>query len=267
MYTASKQAATFRDSKRNRRPTSCEQCRLRKYVKNQNTWRLKAIFYTQREVSNGLFRAKCNRELPCEACIKRGERSACKYANNAIRHFKAVKSNGNNNGHSTNNSNVGERLQRVENLVFELISGRGSTMDSSTGDDDSFANGSSQPGSGDSGASRMDTTTTHDDGEMGKSIPRPTVENSTHWLSILDDIKEVREQLSQSGLLTPEDNDIPNEEEEMDLVLGPMELPKFQDIIQSLPPRPVCDKMLAQYFNSPLILRMFCHILLGIILD
>lgn len=96
-------------------------------------------------------------------------------------------------------------------------------------------------------------------------IPRKArgrIEN-THWLSILDDIKEVREQLSQSDITTsPEDNadvnDEAQEEEEIDLVLGATQpLPTFQEIINSLPPRPMCDTLLSQYFTSPIVLRAF----------
>ncbi|OKL61666.1 hypothetical protein UA08_02199 [Talaromyces atroroseus] len=211
MDPASKQASMFKDSKRNRRPTSCEQCRLRKY------------------------------------------------ANNAIRHRKAAKGSSSSSSNASN-SNVGERLQRVENLVFELVNGGGGgIMDLSNGDHDVFVDHGSQVGRtrnhGHGGASRIETTATHGD-DMGKSFLHRPTEQSTHWLAILDDIKEVREQLSQSEIFTPEDNDMNNEqaEEELDLALGPMELPKFQDIIQSLPPRPICDKILAQYFNSSLIL-------------
>lgn len=90
---------------------------------------------------------------------------------------------------------------------------------------------------------------------------RGHIEN-THWLSILDDIKEVREQLAQSDILTsPEDNTEINEEaqeeEEIDLVLGATQpLPTFQEIIDSLPPRPICDTLLSQYFTSPMVLRI-----------
>jgi len=89
---------------------------------------------------------------------------------------------------------------------------------------------------------------------------RGHIEN-THWLSILDDIKEVREQLAQSDIMTsPEDNADINEEaqeeEEIDLVLGAMQpLPTFQEIIHSLPPRSICDTLLSQYFTSPIVLR------------
>lgn len=202
-------------------------------------------------------RAKCNRELPCESCIKRGERSTCKYANNAIRNPKPNKRSSN-----SNSNNVGERLQRVESLLFDLIEGGVGGSWSPRGDGDSFFNDSSQAKTGSRrGASQM-VTPTHEDGDGDddgvNSLANPNIENkSTHWLSILDDIKEVREQLSQSEIFTPEENDMNQEQEEIDLALGTTELPKLQDIIASLPPRAVCDGILSQYFNSSMNLRAF----------
>lgn len=98
--------------------------------------------------------------------------------------------------------------------------------------------------------------------EIEQPTPRKArghIEDS-HWLSILDDIKEVREQLAQSDIMTsPEDNaDINDEaqEEEIDLVLGATQpLPTLQEIVNSLPPRPMCDMLLSQYFTSPVVLR------------
>jgi hypothetical protein len=79
----------------------------------------------------------------------------------------------------------------------------------------------------------------------------------SNWISILEDIKEVREQLSQSDIYTPEDNADVNEAPQVDLVFGPVGVPDFQDILNSVPPRPICDKLLSEYFNAPFMLRTF----------
>ncbi|KUL82400.1 hypothetical protein ZTR_10325 [Talaromyces verruculosus] len=190
--------------------------------------------------------AKCNRELPCENCIKRGEKASCKYASNAIR-----------NPGKRRNSNVGERLRRVEKLVSELVG-------SAEGDERVIER--ERRGAG------IVYESIHEERYMPRnngiaariepSAPRKArghIENA-HWLSILDDIKEVREQLAQSGIMTsPKDsieiNEEAQEEEEIDLVLGATQpLPTFQEIIDSLPPRPICDTLLSQYFTSPIAL-------------
>lgn len=80
----------------------------------------------------------------------------------------------------------------------------------------------------------------------------------SNWLSILEDIKDIREQLSQSDIYTPEDNnDTTNDAPEADLVLGPVPAVDFRDIIASVPPRPICDKLLSEYFCAPFMLRRF----------
>jgi hypothetical protein len=100
----------------------------------------------------------------------------------------------------------------------------------------------------------------------GSVVPQRDVETQrqqqgsqldTNWLSILDDIKEVREQLSQSDIYSPEDNHDANDAPEVDLVFGPVGVADFQDILSSVPPRPICDKFLSEYFNTPFMLRMF----------
>ncbi|EED14297.1 conserved hypothetical protein [Talaromyces stipitatus ATCC 10500] len=218
MNTADRQIV-YKDNKRNRRPTSCEQCRIRK--------------------------AKCNRDLPCEACIKRGEKSACKYASNAIRNPKRRK------------SNVGERLRRVEKLVSELVGEPNLDDRVLDSQGDGIVNSSRERF-----ATRNDHIYAHESASERETQPRVSKKarahiEKAHWLSILDDIKEVREELAQSEIMTsPEENeDIIEQEEEIDLVLGPTQkLPTFQNIINSLPSRPICDTLLSQYFNAPMIL-------------
>ncbi|KAL3704326.1 hypothetical protein TMatcc_010017 [Talaromyces marneffei ATCC 18224] len=194
-------------------------------------------------------RAKCNRELPCESCIKRDERATCKYASNAIRNPKS------------RNSNVGERLKRVEKLVSELVGGSEVNEQVSVNQrgnvDENIQEGRRYRPRGSGGVTAAI--------ERESPITRKTrghIEN-THWLSILDDIKEVREQLAQSDIMTSPEDDVDTheeeqeeeEEEEIDLVLGATQpLPTFQEIINSLPPRPICDTLLSQYFTSPMVL-------------
>ncbi|KAK9235108.1 fungal-specific transcription factor domain-containing protein [Lipomyces kononenkoae] len=213
MYQESRQPI-YRDGKRNRRPTSCEQCRIRKM--------------------------KCNRELPCESCIKRGERSTCKYASNSNRNAKFKK------------SNLGERLQRVESVVFELLQGELDKETSKHKDIDPFSKSQPWPFNSAAAPAPAQTETTPDEAQkpiLHRKKQRNHQIDSTHWLSVLNDIKEVREQLSQSDIFTPEENDMHNEPEE-DLLLKSTGSPDIQDIIQSLPPRPICDRMLSNYFNS-----------------
>lgn len=183
-------------------------------------------------------RLKCNRESPCDSCTKRGERSACKYANNANRTTRPK------------NSNVNERLQRVENLVSKLMeSGDIADLSRVRVDFSKKTRATSSSNAAHDGVSpqmEVETPSKQQGGQL-----------DTNWLSILDDIKEVREELSQSDIYTPEHNNDVNEAPQVDLVFGPVGVPDFQDILSSVPPRPICDKFLSEYFNAPFMLRTF----------
>lgn len=76
--------------------------------------------------------------------------------------------------------------------------------------------------------------------------------DSNHWLSILNDIKEVQEQLSLSNnnIQGNRSVDKTGSEEELDLMFSPMPSHSIREILQSLPPRTVCDSLLSHYFNS-----------------
>lgn len=78
--------------------------------------------------------------------------------------------------------------------------------------------------------------------------------DSGHWLSVLDEIREVREQLSPEGTLPPDDTPIgPRPEPEMHeaiSVLGLEAKLSIEDIMTALPPRHTCDRLLWHYFNS-----------------
>jgi hypothetical protein len=76
--------------------------------------------------------------------------------------------------------------------------------------------------------------------------------DSSHWLSILHDIKEVREELSLSNTQVQEDESFDDfgPQPEVDLMFGPLQPLTIPEILRSLPPRPVCDSLLSQFFNS-----------------
>ena len=82
--------------------------------------------------------------------------------------------------------------------------------------------------------------------------------DSSHWLSILEDIREVREHLSPDGGLPPQDmsrtNAVSSEPElpEVSSVLGLGASASLDEILTSLPPRPICDRLLSHYFNTRL---------------
>jgi len=80
--------------------------------------------------------------------------------------------------------------------------------------------------------------------------------DSSHWLSVLEDIREVREHLSPEGGILSQDMPRASgaswepDPPEVGSVLGLEASTTMEDILASLPPRPICDRLLSHYFNS-----------------
>ncbi|KAI5819312.1 fungal-specific transcription factor domain-containing protein [Pyronema omphalodes] len=83
--------------KRNRVPLSCGPCRNRKL--------------------------KCNRQTPCENCVRRNDASSCTYATNthSARHRKPSNS-------SSSSDEMQSRIDRLEGLVLSLMSGNSNNV-------------------------------------------------------------------------------------------------------------------------------------------
>lgn len=244
--------APGRVEKRNRPPVSCEPCRTRKYVyiftsENSAAW---DYMLTQG------YRLKCNRGLPCDACARRGLSSHCSYAANASRNKPAP----------SKPRELKDRLNTLESLVSSFLSGdpairpevptpndsatgRGEIVASSAGGENgSVKQGLALGGTG-GGEDALTPETPHlqetVDGQVNYIDPG-------HWLSILDDIKEVREHLSLSSQPASQteagsgtNRGVPDA-----FILSSGEDPRLDEVLSSLPSQPTCDMLLSWYFNS-----------------
>ena len=75
----------------------------------------------------------------------------------------------------------------------------------------------------------------------------------SHWMSILQDIKDMRADLSSQGSLAS--NELASSQDlglEPDISLGITlrDTLSISDVLSSLPAQPICDVLLSQYFNS-----------------
>ena len=77
----------------------------------------------------------------------------------------------------------------------------------------------------------------------------------SHWLSILDDIKEVREHLDITGEVASRDSthfhrgNIDNQRSDARFLFHWDGQPTLEEVLTALPPRSVCDMLLSWYFN------------------
>jgi hypothetical protein len=75
----------------------------------------------------------------------------------------------------------------------------------------------------------------------------------SHWMSIMQEIQDIRADLSSQDSLATDDLDITHDVEiqpdiNLDVLLS--RVLSVTDAISSLPPQPTCDILLANYFNS-----------------
>lgn len=202
------------------------------------------------------YRLKCNRGLPCDACTRRGLSSHCNYAANASRNKLAP----------SKPRELKDRLNTLENLVSSFLSGDAVVQRELPTPSDSAAqygeniatsagrnNGSGKQSSSLSGRSKGEDVLTPETPHLQETVDgQVNYIDPGHWLSILDDIKEVREHLSLSGQQVPQAEAEPaaNRGVPDAFILGSGDNPRPDEILSSLPSQPTCDMLLSWYFNS-----------------
>lgn len=203
---------------------------------------------------------KCNRALPCDTCNRRGKGSSCQYAANADR----------NGPRETNNDNVRERLKNLESLVISLTQ-EGVRPDATLAISVTPSAVKCRPteletetliGVNSPSATTAEPATT----KAQPVLTRPYVDPS-HWSSILEDIRQIRDQLSSpnnaheqavghpessTNASEPESNPREESQADRDIVFGPwgaLDL-DLQLILGNLPSRQLCDRLVSHYFRA-----------------
>ncbi|KAF8542980.1 hypothetical protein BDD12DRAFT_774351 [Trichophaea hybrida] len=144
--------------KRNRVPLSCGPCRNRKL--------------------------KCNRQTPCENCVRRNDASSCTYATNTHSHrYRKVGSSG-----STGSDEMQSRIDRLEGLVLSLMSGN-TNHQSPPRQRDGQSSSSVYPDSHDGDEEEDDNTMGHDGRET------PSDHQGGQTVHVEDEVEEVRNAL------------------------------------------------------------------------
>lgn len=205
-----------------------------------------------------MFRLRCNRRLPCDTCIRRGKADICQYAPNADRSKADAK-----------RAPVSVQLKRLEDMIANLTQSNG--------------------GPSNHVDPELDHVTQHLVGGLPQTQPEPTsaVESdpgqqpsfidSSHWLSILEDIKDIREQLSP-GKSSEDDesgnggSSFPDTSSDAfsgfgaqsynfgtDLGLNREVTTTLKEVLSGLPPRNICDFWVSHYFGSKYMMLPIVH--------
>ncbi|EAS33271.3 C6 transcription factor [Coccidioides immitis RS] len=227
--------------RRNRVPLSCAPCRNRKL--------------------------KCNRAVPCENCVKRGDALSCTYAQpNARRR---------NHGSQLQlgtPDDMQSRIDRLESLVLSLMrngsqsTGAAPVREGRSGDP-GFSSLHDRHRSGLSGDDREATARDEesDTEQVTKSFGIMKVDaqnqksyyvSEAHWTSILNDIvevknfwsthkKQIEEQMEKVRAANSE-QDLPSSA----LIFGAMKPSNKAEIMSSFPSKYTTDILVARYFNT-----------------
>lgn len=171
-------------------------------------------------------RLKCNRGLPCDACMKRNK--LCSYASNADRSETRV----------GKNSSVAERLKHLESLLVAVAGQKGPIPP--------IGNNSTASVSKEDSEARIDNT-------VPSGLPNHL--DSSHWSSILDDIKAIREELPSESPESMSENSPPEaglhlrRETSLDFDLGSADGASMESVLEALPSREVCDTLTSMFFR------------------
>ncbi|KAI5370690.1 hypothetical protein Slin14017_G015690 [Septoria linicola] len=194
---------------RNRHALTCTSCRARKL--------------------------KCDKNLPCGSCSKRGEPTSCTYHH--IAHGKVSES-------AQNAARAEARLEHLENLVQDWLGVSSSNNEVEVEVEPSR-----------NGVSRI---TRPDEAAVQPGLL--TYTGPSHHAASLEDIAELRNVLGEALPETSVEDDYVGYSE-MDILFGrdrPLSL--AQILLKWLPSRPECDRRLASYFRAQSIVAPFVHV-------
>ncbi|KAE8414013.1 fungal-specific transcription factor domain-containing protein [Aspergillus pseudocaelatus] len=196
---------------------------------------------------------KCCRTYPCTNCKKRGEALSCTFVGRGPR--------GRTSHGRTSPTLVQDRLQHLENLILSLTQKK-SLAESHVIHRPEGHDGPATSRRTDAGViPRTSSTSTGFEPKESPLDPssKLVVENTgtsyidgAHWTAILEEINGVREYLQEG-------NDISDDEALDDghlntpsptLLLGLNKAVSKEDLLADVPPRPVTDRLIAQFINS-----------------
>jgi hypothetical protein len=199
---------------RNRHPVSCAACRRSKL--------------------------KCDRQKPCEACVRRGYRDQCFYETAKVVPRKKRRTVG--------SHNAQERLKNLEALVLQLAQPPAQTAATPT----SSMGSAGQPG--------LRESHTPSDGHITVQGNASTYVGPTHWSAILENIQELKtvivsEDVSEDG---QPDQSHPFDPDTLILFSAPKPA-SMEKILEVLPPRPHLDRYLSTYFKASYLVLPILH--------
>lgn len=195
----------------------------------------------------------CSRGQPCEGCSKRGQAASCRYAPNAIRNKPRAPK-----------VNIQERLDNLESMLSMMVSTTSSAEPGSGNREQSAPSSSSSRVAASYQKyelSVMSASNNQEDHILTPELPhrhetgdgQVSYVDPSHWMAIMDEIKEVREHISAFDRpLLQEEPEYKNHspEKRFKFLFSTFPAVDIEEALTSLPPRQTCDALVSQYFNA-----------------
>ncbi|KAI1638426.1 fungal-specific transcription factor domain-containing protein [Biscogniauxia mediterranea] len=196
---------------------------------------------------------KCNRQLPCATCTKRGLQSSCTYVTTAgpsspISHAETA----------APSNTIQDRLRRLEDLVVSLVhQDRGTSIESrQDAQAPNIAPASRAPAKAlntppDSTVNDETVPTQPELGTLRLSDSETKYQDQSHWTSVLEAIAELKEDVGEKGHSRPpaSNPDPPSSNSHIALLYRPKETSQ-EEILAGVPSRAVADRLIAHYFEA-----------------
>ncbi|ETS81024.1 hypothetical protein PFICI_06026 [Pestalotiopsis fici W106-1] len=220
--------------KRNRPPVSCLLCRTRK--------------------------VKCDRQQPCERCVKSGEAAFCEYAPRAARKPRSEgrPSSDNRPKHEAmSRPALQVRLQKLEEMVSGMVAHntqlRENPLDTPSSTDqrtdaESRSDLSTPPSI--IGANHTGILTTQSE---------HTFVGPTHWSSILESISDIRSLIEAETDETLSPSPPASHSHEIDVMFGPQPGITIEQAVARLPPKNKMDQLVLMYFRHRFTAAPYIH--------
>ncbi|KAK7946789.1 uncharacterized protein PG986_011110 [Apiospora aurea] len=206
---------------------------------------------------------KCDRQQPCERCVKSGEAAFCEYAPRAARKPKGNESRPQADTRPKQDTMsrplLQVRLQKLEDMVNGLVQNAGS-QDGSIASVASSSDPRSEVEMRSDFSTPPSTVTTAVTSNSGASYGHTQPENgyvgATHWSAILESIHDIRGIVEaepseeDSSPSPPPQSSSSHQTREMDVVYGTQVRLTVDEAFARLPPKHKTDQLVFGYFQS-----------------
>lgn len=268
--------------------------KVRTWLESQRRYTAKKLLdsiHRLRLTADPCNRLKCSRTSPCESCVRRDKAVSCIYATNAVRNSSNINRTG---GASAGRSrsvkprDLKDRLSSLETLVSSFLAQSSSPTTAAVPLQGlSQVTSHEMDGSIDLTTEQLSRTTFSAEDQGYRTVSANEADNKgavstevmlgsvkfidpSHWLSILDDIKEVREHLAgqEDSDSTPDTLDnapastTPSGSSDPSILLASPPAhgtASLDEILTRLPAKSVCDMLLSWYFNSQFMVLGMVH--------